>query len=72
MIGSSYDLLRELKSLTKHLDIQLNEDDIISNLPEINQKIQDKADFWVETLVCATLLDAAKFSILNKTAILFN
>lgn len=72
MIGSSYDLLSELKSLIKFLNIQLNEDDIISNLPEINQKIQDKGDFWVETLVCATLLDAAKFSILNKTAILFH
>jgi len=72
MIGSSYDLLKELKSLTKHLGINLNEDDIISNLPELNEKIKNEGDFWIETLVCATLLDAAKFSINNKTAIVFN
>ena len=72
MIGSSYDLLRELKSLTKHLGITLNENDIISNLPELNEKIKNEGDFWIETLVCATLLDAAKFSINNKTAIVFN
>ncbi|MGR7813725.1 hypothetical protein [Lacinutrix undariae] len=72
MIGSSYDLLKELKSLTKHLGITLNEDDIISNLSELNEKIKNEGDFWIETLVCATLLDAAKFSINNKTAIVFN
>jgi len=72
MIGSSYDLLRELKSLTKHLGITLNENNIVSNLPELNEKIQAKGNFWVETLVCATLLDAAKFSITNNTAIVFN
>ncbi|WP_458627049.1 hypothetical protein [Winogradskyella sp. PC D3.3] len=72
MIGSSYQLLRELKSLTKYLGITLNENDIVSNLPEVNKKITDRGDFWVETLVCATLLDAAKFSIANHTAIVFN
>ncbi|MHA7943960.1 hypothetical protein ACJOV8_012865 [Formosa sp. 3Alg 14/1] len=72
MIGSSYDLLKELKTLTKPLGIILNEQDSISNLPELNKRIHDKGDFWVETLVCATLLDAAKFSITNKTSIVFN
>jgi len=72
MLGSSYNLLSELKSLTKHLGIILNEEDIISNLPEINQEIQDEGDFWVEKLMCATLLDAAKFSITNNTAIVFS
>lgn len=72
MIGSSYDLLKELKSLAKHLGITLNENDIVSNLPELSKKIQDEDDFWIETMVCATLLGAAKFSITNNTAIVFN
>ncbi|MFB9053881.1 hypothetical protein ACFFVB_12415 [Formosa undariae] len=72
MIGSSYDLLKELKTLTKPLGITLNENDSVTNLTELNKRIHDKEDFWVETLVCATLLDAAKFSITNKTAIVFN
>lgn len=72
MIGSSYDLLNELKNLTKHLGIGLDEHNNVTNIDELNRVVADEGDFWIEILVCVTLIDAAKFSILNKTAILFN
>jgi len=72
MIGSSYDLLKELKSLTKHLGIGLDENNDVTNIDELNKIVADEGDFWIEILVCVTLLDAAKFSINNKTAIAFN
>jgi len=72
MIGSSYSLLEELKGLTKHLGIQLDEHDDITNIAQLNKIIENQGDFWIEILVCASLLDAAKFSIKNNTAILFN
>ncbi|SHJ19697.1 hypothetical protein SAMN04488096_11051 [Mesonia phycicola] len=72
MIGSSYDLLSELKSLTAHLGIGLDENDNLTNVDELNAIITNEDNFWIEILVCVTLIDAAKFSIQNKTAILFN
>ncbi|WP_299779016.1 hypothetical protein [uncultured Formosa sp.] len=72
MIGSSYSLLKELKSLTKHLGIGLDENNMVTNIDELNKIISNEGDFWIEILVCVTLMDAAKFSIENNTAILFN
>lgn len=72
MIGSSYSLLKELKSLTPHLGIGLDENNSITNVDELNTIIKNESDFWIEILVCVTLIDAAKFSINNHTAILFN
>ena len=72
MIGSSYDLLNELKSLTTHLGIEIDEDNKLTNVDELNTIISNEGYFWIEILVCVTLIDAAKFSIENKTAILFN
>jgi len=72
MIGSSYDLLKELKSLTTHLGIGLDENNNLTNIDELNKIVADEGDFWIEIIVCVTLLDAAKFSLNNKTAIVFN
>ncbi|PNW29146.1 hypothetical protein [Formosa algae] len=72
MIGSSYSLLQELKSLTTHLGIGLDENNNLTNVDKLNSIIEMEDDFWIEILVCVTLLDAVKFSIENKTAILFN
>ncbi|WP_179352068.1 hypothetical protein [Winogradskyella vidalii] len=72
MIGSSYTLLQELKSLTTPLGIGLDEQNNLTNVDELNKIISNEGDFWIEILVCVTLIDAAKFSIENKTAMLFN
>lgn len=72
MIGSSYSLLEELKGLTKYLGIELDDNNDIMNVQQLNEIIQENGDFWIEILVCASLIDAAKFSINNNTAILFN
>lgn len=72
MIGSSYNLLKELKDVTTYLGIKLDENDTITNLSELNTIIENEAPFWIEILVCVTLIEAAKYSITNKTALIFN
>ncbi|WP_159023668.1 hypothetical protein [Formosa sp. L2A11] len=72
MIGSSYILLEELKDLTKYLDIKLDANNTVTNIAEVDRTIEKQGDFWIEKLVCVTLIKAAKYSIDNKTAIVFN
>ncbi|MCL5246221.1 hypothetical protein M4I21_10410 [Cellulophaga sp. 20_2_10] len=72
MVGSSFGLLTDLKSIAKKLGIELNENLEVQNKEGLYNTIDDQGDFWIEKMVWLTLFEAANYSIKNKTAIVFN
>lgn len=72
MIGSSYGLLTDLKSVAKKLGVELNEKLEVQNKETLYKTIDNQGDFWIEKIVWLTLYEAANYSIKNKTAIVFN
>ncbi|MDO6490860.1 MULTISPECIES: hypothetical protein [unclassified Cellulophaga] len=72
MIGSSYGLLTDLKSVAKKLGVELNENLEVQSKETLYKTIDNQGDFWIEKIVWLTLFEAANYSIKNKTAIVFN
>ena len=72
MVGSSFGLLTDLKSIAEKLGVELNEKLEVQNKEDLYKTIDDQGDFWIEKMVWLTLFEAANYSIANKTAIVFN
>lgn len=72
MVGSSFGLLADLKSIAEKLGVELNEKLEVQNKEDLYKTIDDQGDFWIEKMVWLTLFEAANYSITNKTAIVFN
>lgn len=72
MLGSSFQLMRELTTLAPHLGITLNgnvlED---SEVGRLNEVVEKEAAFWIETCVWLSLFEAARLSIKYRAAVVF-
>lgn len=72
MLGSSYQLMRELVTLAPYLGIQLKNGELSDAEAErLNEESESEEGFWIEKCVWLSLFEAARLSLKHKTAICF-
>jgi hypothetical protein len=72
IVGSSYQLMRELIEIAPSLGIKLSGPNLSDlEATRINREAESEQDFWIEHLVWISLFEAARLSIEHHTAIVF-
>lgn len=72
MVGSSFQLMRELTAIAPNLGITLNGGELEdADAGRLNDVIENEKAFWVETCVWFSLFEAARLSLKYRTAICF-
>jgi hypothetical protein len=73
LLGSSFQLLEELKAMAPALGIRLENGHLPdSEVDAIRADVESEADLWIERGVWLTFYEAARLSIQHKTAICFS
>lgn len=72
LLGSSYQLAEELRSMAPCLGIELQDGKLSdSTVDQIRADVDAESGLWIERAVWLTLFEAARLSVQHKTAIQF-
>lgn len=72
MLGSSYQLMRELTAIASNMEIKLNNGQLDDSEAErLNDEVENEGPFWIEKCVWLSLFEATRLSLKYKAAVCF-